>query len=205
MELTAVMSRFFGLLTIVANVSVLGLLVVAVQARRSGRAAALREDVRAFLRVHGLTLAWLVALTSTLGSLYYSEVANFVPCKLCWYQRIAMYPLVVVLGVAALRKDRGVWRYAVPIALVGGAISIFHYTIERFPNLAGASSCDASAPCTVVWTWQFHYISIPFMALSGFLLITSLLMWARPDNENKGRAHAREPMKGELLEHGSHA
>lgn len=73
---------------------------------------------------HGLLLAWLVALTSMLGSLYYSEVANFIPCKLCWYERIAMYPLAVVLVVATLKRDWAIRRYVLPIMAIGAAISL---------------------------------------------------------------------------------
>jgi disulfide bond formation protein DsbB len=107
-------------------------------------------------------------------------VANFVPCKLCWFQRIAMYPLAVILGVAAFKKDHSVLRYAVPVAAIGASISTYHYLLERFPQMAWSASCDPTAPCTVVWIWQFHFISIPFMAPSGFAAIVALLLWARP-------------------------
>jgi len=174
----AVASRFFALLTLVADLAVVGAIVLVVAARVSTRAAVVKEDVRDFLSEYGLVLAWVVAATATLGSLYYSEVAGFVPCKLCWYQRIAMYPLVIVLGVATLRRDLPVRRYVLPVVGIGGAISIYHYLLQRFPDISGAS-CDPTAPCTVTWVWQFHYISIPFMALSGFALIAVLLLGAR--------------------------
>jgi disulfide bond formation protein DsbB len=177
MDTTLVMSRFFALMTVFANLTVLGALVLLVAARRSPAAAALKGEVREFLRIYALPVAWLVALTATLGSLYYSEVANFVPCKLCWYQRIAMYPLVVILGIAAIRRDIHVRRYVVPVAGVGAAIAIFHYGLQRFPELTSAA-CDPTAPCTSTWVWQFHFISIPYMALSGFALIATLLLLA---------------------------
>ena len=125
-----------------------------------------------------LWLAFLVALTATLGSLYLSEVAHFVPCKLCWYQRIAMYPLVPILAIAAWKRDVSVVRYVVPLAVIGAAISIYHYQLERFPGQASVS-CSADAPCTVVWIWKFHFVSIPLMALSGFALIVALVLVAR--------------------------
>jgi disulfide bond formation protein DsbB len=130
--------------------------------------------MRESLSHYALPLAWLVALTATLGSLYYSEVANFIPCKLCWYQRIAMYPLAVILGIAALKRDVSVRLYALPLVTVGGAVSIYHYLVERFPDLAG-SMCDPAAPCSFLWVWEFHFISIPFQALSGFVLIGALM------------------------------
>jgi len=177
MDTTLVMSRFFALLTVAANLLVLGALVMLVAARRSPAAARFKTDLRELLRTYALPFAWLVALTATLGSLYYSEVANFVPCKLCWYQRIAMYPLVVILGIAAIRRDIHVRRYVVPVAGIGAAIAIFHYGLQRFPELT-SGSCDPTAPCTSTWVWQFQFISIPFMALSGFALIAILLLLA---------------------------
>jgi disulfide bond formation protein DsbB len=186
MDTTLVLSRFFALLTVAANVMVIGAVVLLVAARRSPAAAGIKAEVRDVLRTYALPLAWVVALTATLGSLYYSEVANFVPCKLCWYQRIAMYPLVVILGIAAIRKDIGVRRYVVPMVGVGAAISIIHYFLQRFPTLTSAA-CDPTAPCTSAWVWQFQFISIPFMALSGFALIATLLLMA------PGQPEASEP------------
>jgi disulfide bond formation protein DsbB len=177
MDTTVVMSRFFALLTIAANLLVLGAIVLLVAARRSPAAARLKADIRELLRTYALPFAWLVALTATIGSLYYSEVANFVPCKLCWYQRIAMYPLVVILGIAAIRRDVHVRRYVVPVVGIGAAIAIFHYYLQRFPE-STTGSCDPTAPCTSTWVWQFNFVSIPFMALSAFALIATLLLMA---------------------------
>jgi disulfide bond formation protein DsbB len=128
-----------------------------------------------------LVLAWIVALVATLGSLYFSEVAHFVRCPLCWYQRIAMYPLAIVLGIAALRSDYGIRRYVLPLVAIGAAISVYHYQLERFPSQTSLA-CSVDVPCTAVWVWRFHYISIPFMALSAFALIAALLLLA-PSHE----------------------
>lgn len=179
------MSRFFALLTVLADAFVVASVVLLVAGRRSVRARTAMAAARSFFGGHGLAWAAAVALTATLGSLYLSEVANFVPCKLCWYQRIAMYPLVPILGVAAVKKDPGVIRYAAPLAAIGAAISVYHYTIERFPSLSSSASCDPVAPCTTVWIWQLHFISIPFMALSGFAAIVALLLWAQPASAPK--------------------
>ncbi|MGZ8629428.1 MAG: disulfide oxidoreductase [Actinomycetota bacterium] len=169
------MATLFALLTIVADAAVVVIVVLAI-AGRNGSSA--RDTVWETLGPSAIWLAFLVALTATLGSLYLSEIAHFIPCKLCWYQRIAMYPLVPILAIAAWKRDAGIWRYAVPVAAIGAAISIYHYQLERFPNQASVS-CSAEAPCTVVWIWKFHFISIPFMALSGFALIIALLLVAR--------------------------
>jgi disulfide bond formation protein DsbB len=170
------MATLFALLTVVANVAVIALAVIAV-ADRDGFSG-LKRSAWSTLGPSALWLAFAVALTATLGSLYLSEVAHFMPCKLCWYQRIGMYPLVPILLVAAVKRDPAVWRYAAPLAVIGSAISIYHYQLERFPDQASVS-CTLEAPCTVVWIWKFHYVSIPFMALSGFVLIIALMLVAR--------------------------
>lgn len=121
-----------------------------------------------------LWMAWLIAAVAMAGSLYFSENANFVPCKLCWFQRIAMYPLALLLLIAALRRDDAIRRYVVPLAVVGAAISTYHYVIEWRPSL-GAGTCDITAPCTVPWFRQFGFVSLPLMALCGFAAIVAIL------------------------------
>ena len=119
-------------------------------------------------------LAWLVALVATVGSLIYSEVAHFIPCRLCWFQRIAMYPLAIILFVGAIRREIVVKYYALPLALGGLAISVYHYLVQLFPSLEGGS-CDPTNPCSARYVEVFGFISIPFMAGAGFILIAVLL------------------------------
>jgi disulfide bond formation protein DsbB len=176
-------SLFVALLTVGANAFVLVAIGLAVTARFSERSALALDWVRETVGGSSLVLAWIVALVATLGSLYFSEVAHFVPCPLCWYQRIAMYPLAIVLGVAALRSDYGVRRYVLPLVAIGAAISVYHYQLERFPSQTSLA-CSVDVPCTTVWVWRFHYISIPFMALSAFALIAALLLLS-PSHEEE--------------------
>lgn len=173
------MTLFLALLAVLAQLAVLGWLVVAAGARLVPGLAPVRDRIRAEVGPHALTFAAVVALVSTVGSLYLSEVADFVPCQLCWYQRIAMYPLVVVLGVGAWRKEAGARLTAAILAGIGGAISVWHLAIERFPALE-SSSCDPTNPCSLKWIEEFGYLTIPGMALSGFALIGVLLVLARP-------------------------
>lgn len=177
------MSVFFALLTVVANLSVLCAVVVWARRRSSARAQRAAEDLRDWIAPSALRLAWAVALVATGGSLYYSEVAGYVPCTLCWYQRIAMYPMALLLGIAAVRGDTAIRRYLIPLSLVGATISIYHYQLQRFPAQA-SFSCTEDVPCALTYVWQFHYISIPFMALSAFALIVTLLAIARPGEED---------------------
>jgi disulfide bond formation protein DsbB len=170
---------FLAMLAIVAELVVLGALVVWIGGRYSAALARFGSNTRDALGSTGLWLAWAVALTCTLGSLYLSEVAHFIPCRLCWYQRICMYPLVVLLIVAAIRRSTEVARATIPLIAIGAAISTYHYLLERFPSMAGAATCDPVAPCTIVWVWRFHYLSVPAMALSGFVLIATLILATR--------------------------
>lgn len=181
----ATMNIYFGLLTIIALLIFFGSAGVTLWARTSPVGEKWLDRLRISARSNGLWLAWAIATIATLGSLYYSEIAHFTPCKLCWYQRIAMYPLAITLGVAAWRSDHEIRRYVLPLVSIGGLISIYHYLIERFPSLSGTVSCDPTAPCTTVWVWQFHLISIPFMALSGFAAIAAL-MYLMPSGPEGG-------------------
>ena len=142
---------------------------------RIGLVPGVMAGLRAAIRPVALWLAFAVAVTSMVGSLYLSEVAGFVPCALCWYQRIAMYPLVVILGVAAIRADPGVVRYAVPVAAIGAFISIWHIGVERLPGIP-SGACSLEAPCDLIYIERFGFVTIPTMALFGFLAILTLLL-----------------------------
>lgn len=157
-------NRFFLVLTLVANVGVAAWLV--------GRRP---RWIVAAVGSRAVSLAAVVATVTTAGSLYYSEIADYTPCVLCWYQRICMYPLVVVLVVGALRRDRGAWKYAAPFVIVGAPLSLYHWLVERVPVLSDSVACSASAPCTVPYFEELGYVTLAFMALSAFVLIGVLL------------------------------
>lgn len=125
--------------------------------------------------------AFGVASVATAGSLTFSEAYHFAPCELCWVQRIAMYPLAVVLGIAAVRRDLDVRRYALPLSVGGALVSTWHVLLQRVPALASSSSCDATAPCNAIWVEALGVLTIPTMAGIGFLAITALLATAHPD------------------------
>ena len=140
-----------------------------------GVVAALGSDAEARarqLRPVLLSLALAIAAVSTAGSLYYSEVAGFTPCEMCWYQRICMYALVPVLAVAVVRRDRRGGWYALPLALAGLGLSVYHYQLQLFPEQG--STCAAEAPCTYQWVDSLGFVSIPFMAGCGFIGVAGL-------------------------------
>ena len=166
---TQTVTLLFALLAVTAQVVVVAVVVAAL----TGRTRALRVRVGRYT----LAAAAVVALTATLGSLYLSEVADFPPCRLCWFQRIAMYPLVPLLGLAAVRRDQAIRLYGVVLAGLGAPVSIWHLFVERFPHLEG-SSCDPLNPCSIIWVERFGYLTLPALALSGFALVIALLFLA---------------------------
>lgn len=133
------------------------------------------RGVRQRLSPLAITAAWGVATLAMAGSLYFSEVAHYTPCTLCWYQRIAMYPLVLILAIAAMRRDTAIRLYAVPLAAVGAAISAYHYLLEWFPSI-DAGACTVGIPCTQVWFREFGFVSLPLLALIAFLLVIAFLL-----------------------------
>jgi disulfide bond formation protein DsbB len=128
--------------------------------------------LRSLVLGSGRWMAFAVAALATLGSLYYSEIAHFTPCEMCWFQRIAMYPLAVVLLVAALTRDERGWRYAVPLAALGLLASVYHYQLEMFPEQQ--TFCTSGVPCSVRLVNEFGFVSLAFMAGCGFVAILAL-------------------------------
>lgn len=138
-----------------------------------------------FCRKHCLYLSWFVSIVALAGSLYLSEILHYEPCKLCWFQRIFMYPLVFMLGIATYKNDRNIVTYALPLSLIGGSVSLYHYALQKLPFLQKVQLCTVGAPCTKQELNFFGFVTIPFMALTAFTLI-SLLLWfgrSKPDPE----------------------
>lgn len=122
----------------------------------------------------GLVAAAAVAVAATGGSLYFSEIAGFNPCEMCWVQRIFMYPMALILPVAAIRRDRAVIPYAVVLATVGLGFSIYHVQLQLRPDQS--TSCDLLNPCSAKWVEALGFASIPMMAGLSFVLILSSLL-----------------------------
>lgn len=176
---TQAVTTFFSLLALASAATALVVAGMWVAGRVSTAGAGARDAFFASIETAALPLAWLIAAVSMAGSLYYSEVVGFEPCVLCWYQRIGMYPLAVILGVAALRRDPSIRWYALPLAVAGGGISVYHYVIQQFPDL-DAAGCSATLPCTTVYVERFGFITIAFMAMAAFAAIVALVLVARP-------------------------
>jgi len=121
-----------------------------------------------------LALAALVAAAATAGSLYLSLGLGLVPCELCWYQRILMYPLVVVLGVAAAERRPGVRRTALPLSVLGTGVAAYHSALQ-----ATTTSCGFAGECAaVLWRAPVVGLTVPNLSLVAFALVTGLVAWA---------------------------
>lgn len=136
-----------------------------------------RKDIRETY----LFLAWAVSVVAMFGSLYFSEIMQYEPCKLCWYQRILMYPFVIILGIATVKKDYRISLYSMILSLIGGCISFYHYIIQKVPFLMDHSPSCGRIPCTDAYINLFGFITIPFLALTAFIIIfiLSLFIWKK--------------------------
>lgn len=132
-----------------------------------------------------LWAAFVVAALGTGGSLFFSEIAGYVPCDLCWFQRICMYPLSILTLLAAVHGDYRIVRYLLPIPLVGAGISTYHILIENKVITEPASCRIGGAGCVVKWIDQFGYVTIPTLALTGFLLLIGFLALARAEEDQE--------------------
>jgi disulfide bond formation protein DsbB len=140
--------------------------------------------IRRALWGYELWAVFLVAALATGGSLFFSEIAHFVPCELCWYQRICMYPLSITTLLAALSGDHRAARYLLPLPIVGAGVSIYHILIEN-KVIAEPHQCLASAAggCATKWVNEFGYMTIPTLALTGFVLLIGFLALAAAGGE----------------------
>lgn len=111
-----------------------------------------------------------MAVGATLGSLYFSEVADFVPCTYCWWQRVAMYPIAVITSLALAFRDRWILRYSLALGSIGLAISIYHIQLQIFPDQS-SNSCDLTSPCTAKWVEALGFMTIPQMAGISFAIV----------------------------------
>jgi disulfide bond formation protein DsbB len=132
-----------------------------------------------FIKENGLHMSWIIAVVAVLGSLYFSEIMNYLPCKLCWYQRILMYPLVIILGIAAVRKDLKQYLYVLPLSIWGIGISLYHYLMQKTSWFKEAATGCGPVPCDVDYINWLGFITIPFLALIAFVLITVLQLSLR--------------------------
>ena len=127
-------------------------------------------------RNYSLYLAWLVALVATMISLYLSVIQHWPVCDLCWYQRICIYPLVIILGIAAYRDDRAVVLYTMPLATLGLLFSLYQYLEQMIPGFAPLSLCGMNSPsCSHIHFQWLGFVTFPFLGMIAFFAIIIFL------------------------------
>ena len=130
--------------------------------------------MKTFWQQYGAYLALAPALTALLGSLYFSEIAGFVPCTLCWYQRILMYPLSLIILVGILKQDISLADYVLPFSIIGMGLSSYHYLIQ-LGVFEHPAVCSVGIPCNLRYINYLGFVTIPLMALTAFTMITVIM------------------------------
>jgi disulfide bond formation protein DsbB len=139
-----------------------------------------KNKITSFVQKYILELLLLVSGAGTFLSLLYSEVLGELPCDLCWYQRIFLYPQVIILAIAKWKKDKSVLNYSLALSVVGALIALYHYYIQWGGIALIPCSGDALAsPCAQKTILEFGYITIPFMSLVSFSMMIVLNLIAK--------------------------
>ncbi|TFJ93538.1 disulfide oxidoreductase [Lentibacillus salicampi] len=121
-----------------------------------------------------LMLIWVQSLVATLGSLFFSEIMGYVPCELCWIQRIFMYPLVIIYGTALFKKDVSIALPGLILSGIGIFVSLYHYLVQKLPDLHVAGGSCGAVPCNTEYVNYFGFVTIPFLAGIAFIVIVVL-------------------------------
>ena len=123
--------------------------------------------------------AWLIAAVSTLGSLFFSEIMELTPCVLCWYQRIFLFPLAIILLIGLFPLDKKVVKYALPLAIIGLLFTVYHCLLFFGVIPDNLQPCSQGVSCTDDNMELFGFLPIPLLALIAFLMIIILLLKTR--------------------------
>lgn len=118
-----------------------------------------------------LFIIWTQSLVATLGSLYFSEILGYIPCNLCWIQRIFMYPIVILSTVALIKRNKDIAYGSVYLSGIGMLISIYHYGLQKIPFLGDATGICGDVPCNLQYINYGGFITIPFLAGTAFIVI----------------------------------
>ncbi|MFW6231046.1 MAG: disulfide bond formation protein B [Nanoarchaeota archaeon] len=167
-----VVNRMLATLTLAGQVFIV-ILIGMLFVKRKDESALLR-----YVKERALLFAFIITVVATAGSLFWSEVVGYTPCKLCWFQRVFIYPQVVLLGVALLRKEKKITRYIIPISVIAGLIAAYHYLMQI--GAAPATSCSVvgfSVDCSETFAMHYGYITNPLMALTAAVLIILFMLF----------------------------
>ncbi|MEY3589179.1 MAG: hypothetical protein RJA47_1775 [Actinomycetota bacterium] len=189
---TEAVQMFSALLALGATAGLAVLIVGVTVASGSGFGSSLLVVVRE----NAMRFSLLLAGTAMVGSLYFSEAANYAPCKLCWYQRVCMYPIAIVSLVAVVRREsapkvRTLAPYVLTLSVLGMLVSTYHYVLEWYPQLE-TSVCSLDVPCTTVWFREFGFLTLSGMAWVAFAAVTAVMLVVLRSPEDSGAAHTTQ-------------
>lgn len=131
------------------------------------------------MKKYALYFAWLCSLIGMLLSLYLSEVLHWPICALCWYQRVCLYPLVLLLGMGCFQDDRRIAHYALPLTLLGAVFAMYQYLEQMWPGFAPIDVCGSGPSCRHIDAMWFGFVTLPLVSLVGFLMISGFLFMCR--------------------------
>lgn len=177
-----IFNKTLSLLTLAGQIFVVIIIIFLIQNKSNKNATSYMR----FLAKHSMALSFFIALLSTIGSLLYSEVMGFQPCVLCWYQRIFMYPQIILLGLALWKKDRDVTLYSIALAIVSGTIGAYHYYGQMFnPSALPCGVIGLTPACSQRFIVEFGYITIPMMSITASAMIIVLMLAHKWHNAQK--------------------
>ena len=178
--LVPIVTAILSLLTTISQIMLVLFLILLASGLKSYKKFGKFFD---FIKKRALLIAFIVALAAMLGSLFFSEIAHYQPCELCWFQRILMYPQVLILGIALWKKDRSVSKYIIPMSVIGALIGAYQYVKSSIIKVASSGTCSVTgSSCFVDYFKEFGYITIPLMACTAFIIIIVMAFyWSGKD------------------------
>lgn len=175
MEFTSIFKSLIVYLTVFAQLIIL-LLIYALVAKD-------KKIINFFGGMNrGIIFAFIVSLVGMLGSLTYSDIIGYEPCKFCWFQRIFLYPQVLILGMALFKKDKSIVPYVFGMSAIGAFIALYHYLMQLGVAPAICDAVGVSISCSKLFVMSLGYITIPLMAFTAFLLIILLMLVSKKAN-----------------------
>lgn len=167
----AVISQIFAVFTIIGQATVFVLVLSLLGEKYSPEA----KKILGLVRARWLPLSFAIVGGAVVGSLFYSEVAGFPPCSLCWYQRIFIYPQIILLGGALIRRDRSVARHVLPLSIIGGVIALYNSYLQYGGSSIIPCAADPGViDCARRFVFEFGYLTLPLMSLTAFILLALL-------------------------------
>jgi len=171
-------TKLLSILTLIGTIEIVVLAILALSFKfRSLRKVAIVKNLVSFVSKYALLYSFIVALVATTGSLFFSDIAGFAPCILCWYQRILMYPNVLLLGIALRKKSTEIIDYVLSLTGLGAVLGFYHYSQQFSHNpLLPCSTVGYSVSCAEKFFTHFGYITIPLMSSTAFSMIFLMLL-----------------------------